>query len=378
MAMAGCDALDIDQDLARRLLAEGCFFVLLDFPVGSSIGIDLSDYSVGEKFRGFKMIPPGLHFIHYSAVNRKDLRQVAPKTGIFKYFNARDLLVLKWNSTLEDISDEPVSEDEIERFRGNLFGSLDSFLAPYPLMEYKRWVSLTNHISEDVLIQLNPICGRIKSVTQMVPLSFPHDLNAPSDASTSNNNNLDRESKLPEMKVDEDSQIRYSNFNKFKYPSGSTASEITRHSIDCTYCLRNVMKRYSKNDGILGELQFAFATLIAGHVYDSFDHWKAMLRLFCKSEEALFTFPELYLNFMTVLHSQLKEVPEEIFVDIVEKDNFLVAVLRDFFYNISTNESVNENLKRQALSLKESVTKKYKWDFDVEPDDESPVVVELA
>lgn len=59
------ESLEIDQDLAKRLLVEGGTFVFLGVPVGTEFGIDLKSWTVGEKFRGVKMIPPGLHFIYF-------------------------------------------------------------------------------------------------------------------------------------------------------------------------------------------------------------------------------------------------------------------------------------------------------------------------
>jgi A1 cistron-splicing factor AAR2 len=57
--------LDIDQRLARQLLLEGATLVFLDVPRGTEFGIDMKSWNTGDKFRGVKMIPPGLHYIYY-------------------------------------------------------------------------------------------------------------------------------------------------------------------------------------------------------------------------------------------------------------------------------------------------------------------------
>ena len=172
----GLDQLDLDADLARRLVDEGSHFLFLDFPLGSSIGIDLSDFTAGEKFKGFKMIPPGLHFIHFSAVSSDDFKRKAPRTGFFHLFRSKEVLVRRWDPAAEDLSDEKVSIEEIERYKVNLFGTLDQFLAPYPFRELQRWLSLSDHINKDIIELLNPPCGKISSVTQMIPLRFPEDV----------------------------------------------------------------------------------------------------------------------------------------------------------------------------------------------------------
>jgi A1 cistron-splicing factor AAR2 len=58
-------SLDIDQDLARRLLVEGATLVFLNVPRGTVFGVDMKSWNTGEKFKGVKMIPPGLHYIYY-------------------------------------------------------------------------------------------------------------------------------------------------------------------------------------------------------------------------------------------------------------------------------------------------------------------------
>jgi A1 cistron-splicing factor AAR2 len=58
-------SLEIDQDLARRLLLEGATLVFQNVPRGTEFGIDMKSWNTGENFKGVKMIPPGLHYIYY-------------------------------------------------------------------------------------------------------------------------------------------------------------------------------------------------------------------------------------------------------------------------------------------------------------------------
>ncbi len=59
------------MDQANEELLNGGIVVFLDPPVesgpsdGFEFGVDLYAWTVGPKFRGLKMIPPGLHFISY-------------------------------------------------------------------------------------------------------------------------------------------------------------------------------------------------------------------------------------------------------------------------------------------------------------------------
>ena len=55
----------MEPEVARRLFDEGALLVLLDVPVRTEIGIDCYIWRVGPRFKGVKMIPPGLHFVYY-------------------------------------------------------------------------------------------------------------------------------------------------------------------------------------------------------------------------------------------------------------------------------------------------------------------------
>lgn len=55
----------MDQEQAKILFEKGAIFILINFPTGSEFGIDYLSWTVGEKFRGVKMIPEGIHFIYY-------------------------------------------------------------------------------------------------------------------------------------------------------------------------------------------------------------------------------------------------------------------------------------------------------------------------
>ena len=53
----------LSNDEALRALQQGATILALDVPEGTEFGVDLRTYSVGAKFRGMKMVPPGLHLV---------------------------------------------------------------------------------------------------------------------------------------------------------------------------------------------------------------------------------------------------------------------------------------------------------------------------
>lgn len=76
------------------------------------------------------------------------------------------------------------------------------------------------------------------------------------------------------------------------------------------------------------ELQFAFICFLIGNVYDAFEHWKRLLNILCRSEDAIGKYQDLYINLISVLYHQLGEIPADFFVDIISQDNFLTSTLQ--------------------------------------------------
>ena len=182
---------------------------------------------------------------------------------------------------------------------------------------------------------------------------------------------------LPKLEKVPGTEVRFSRIPKQKYPEGSTPAEITKHSMDSTYRLTTILNTCVSNNqmDILGEIQFAFICFLIGQKYDAFDQWKRLVHLLCSSEEALNSHTELFMNFISVLHFQVHEIPEDFFVDIVSANNFLTTTLQEFFSNLEAGNG-EAKLRRRGQKFREHLTKKFKWDFILEPDDYAPVVVE--
>ncbi|NXG36076.1 AAR2 protein, partial [Dromaius novaehollandiae] len=247
----------------------------------------------------------------------------------------------------------------------------------------KKWISLTNFINESVMKKLQPESGQICAFSEVLPvLAGKHT----KDRAEQNLPPYDAECKsyaegmarLPKMKLKAGTEIRFTELPKQMYPDGATPEEITRHSMDLSYALEKVInKRYSSQPhDLLAELQFAFICFLIGNVYDAFEHWKRLLNILCRSEDAIGKYQDLYTNLISVLYHQLNEIPADFFVDIVSQDNFLTSTLQVFF-SYTCSAAVDRTLRKKAEKFKAHLTKKFKWDFEAEPDDCAPVVVEL-
>ncbi|ESO83353.1 hypothetical protein LOTGIDRAFT_222755 [Lottia gigantea] len=362
----------MDQEQAQVLFKEGAVFVFLDVPVGTEFGIDYNSWNVGPNFKGVKMIPPGIHFIYYSACNKE--KDSAPRTGFFYNFKQREMVVRKWDKLTEDISPAPISDEEIERFIQNK-QELDRYLGAYPYESYKKWVSLTNHITPQLVGQIQPENEKISAVTEFISESST--TQSRRDAMELSESKTDSEdSRLPKMETKPETVIRYSHIPKMKYPPGASPADITKYSMDSSYMLDSILSdRFSTNwNGILGELQFAFVCFMVGQNYDSFEQWKYLVHLLCSCEEAIQKYSNLYTQFISILHFQLQEIPEDFFVDIVSQNNFLTGTLQEFFSNLESS-SADDKLKRRGSKFQAYLTKTFKWDFSTESDEYAPVVV---
>ena len=79
------------------------------------------------------------------------------------------------------------------------------------------------------------------------------------------------------------------------------------------------------------------------------------------------------------LFSQIREVPDDFFFDIVSSNNFLVALLTRMFRSVEANEAVDARLRDRADKFKANLAKKFDWDFGEDDEDEdAPVVVDLG
>lgn len=270
---------------------------------------------------------------------------------------------------------------------------------------YKKWVSLSNFITPELLDKLQPLSKRICSVTDFVSevsntqsrklgktsgstktsedqdetnVSKERDLQDNKEENAEPTSLKDAESRLPDMKVREESKIQFSKIPKQKYPPGCSPAEMTKYSIDSSYALKSILcSNYKDNEAkILGEIQFAFICFLIGQVLDAFEQWKNLVHVMCTSEEALQNHASLFLNFISVIHYHIQETPEDFFVDILSANNFLTSTLQEFFSNLE-NMSLDSDLKKRGLKFRDYLTQKFKWDFTSEPDDYAPTVVDL-
>jgi len=321
----------MDPDIAQVLFKNGATLVLLDVPLGTEFGVDYNTWTTDVNFKGIKMIPPGLHFIYYSSVGK--LNDVSPRTGFFHIFQKKEVLIKKWDNLNEDFVDVVLNVDVDEELIEKQKQDYDRFLGAYPYETYKKWISLTNHISSDMIQKLQPLNKKIYSVAMFESVSTNSQTRAAQKENAEKNTGASEiKEDLPEMKHIHGTNINFTNLTKLICPKGASPTEITKFNMDLSHHLDNLINNiYCDELNILGELQFCFIVFILCQVYDAFEQWKQLVHIICSCDAAIEYRETLFLKFISVLNYQILEIPDDFFVDIVTANNFLTITLQTFF-----------------------------------------------
>ncbi|EDV29117.1 Protein AAR2-like protein [Trichoplax sp. H2] len=370
----------MDPDKAKSLFEEGAVIIVEDMPVGNEFGIDYNWWNTGQKFQGLKMIPAGLHFIFSRAsvtsqtnktnntlnanISNADL---GSRCGFFHFFKKREIMWLQWHKRNEILVHKDSSQEDLERIRCNL-RDLDQNLGPYPFENHEKWRCLSDHITEEIILKMQPLNIMITSVSQYLPKSYKSSRQNRYEAKSEDN---------IDIKLDPNCILRFSDIPKRKFPNSSTPSEITIHSMDKSYTLDYVIENCHNNNEnqLLGELQLSFICFLVAQVYEGFEQWKRIVDLLCSCQSIVSKRAELYRSFLRIFSDQLREVPEDFFVDIVTRDNFLVTKLNELFSTLQDSSLTNTELMTEANDFRQTLTARFQWDFESEPDEFAPIVV---
>jgi A1 cistron-splicing factor AAR2 len=379
-----CEKMEYD---ALKLFESGAVLVIDDMQINTEFGIDYKCWRTCENFRGVKMIPPGIHFVYYSCTDKHG--NVGMRNGFFHEFKLNEIVIKKWNKQTETLESLELTQEQAEHFQARK-REMDKFLGAYPYEEYKQWLSLTNFLTGQILQGCVPKSGFITSEACLIGQEF---VPSKTDNAQSGRRNLfqipqslsEAESKLPEMKENEEMTIRFTKISS-DYLKGSKPSEITQHSLDLSYKLELFLQAQqqkiggqAKSENILGELQFAFVCFLVGNVYDAFEQWKFLLNLLCNSANSIEKYAQVYVNLIGVVYFQLSQMPVDFFTDITTSQNFLAYNLHNLFENVSeicSNPSSDElkQLDEKCQQFKNYLKHKFDFDFEQELDEYAPVV----
>lgn len=351
--------LEMPPDLAKKLFICGGFVVLKDFPEGCEFGIDVMSWTVGPKFKGVKMIPPGVHFIYLSTYN-------APRISFFHNFKPGEILLRKWNREDEDLDENIPEDSEIELLRANLV-NLDSALGPYPYSTYQQWVSLSSYITPTCCIRLSPK-NRLSKITSQTEFTTEEQMLELKMGDAKGFSVTDREhpnrirfadsNGLPLMYVDSSCAIKFS-----EVQLSSSATNLKKPGIDNSdrlfALISNIGGDYKE---LLAEFQYAFIVFLMGQVYEGFEQWKRLIHLFSCCSSALKSQTPLFLDLLATIHFQLKFAPNNLFNEF-GGENFLVTTLSFLFATIEDKEDINNTLRTKAAKFRALLENKFSRSF---------------
>ncbi|XP_034937138.1 protein AAR2 homolog [Chelonus insularis] len=374
--------VEMIPEIAKYLFENGATLIIDNVPPGTDFGIDLKSWKTGDKFKGIKMIPPGIHFIHYSATDAYG--DAAPRVGFFHNFHEKEIVVKRWSITDEEVHMEDLDNEIIHRFKDNL-RELDRFLGPYPYDISQYWRELTSKINRTIVDRCQPTCRIIRSALELENFddatrsrsTDPKAVQKPTNRFTVGTK---AESLLPNLKPKPGTELRFTPLPERNYPENATPAEITQHCLDSSYTLNLILQKMNDPMEIIGELQFAFICFSIGQSLEAFDHWKKLISLICHTEKLISERLKLFIEFLKTIEIQLSHVSHDILCDIVDSNNLIYQNLRKLFSTIELNTNIDGRLKSESLRMRERLQTKFSWSFSDlldEDADEKPVVVTM-
>lgn len=171
-------------------------------------------------------------------------------------------------------------------------------------VSYKKWISLTEHITPVLLEHLCPLNGKIYSATPFhsepsttesrraaaaaAAAEAAVDLSLSSGSKSRRvarcrGENEDDDPRLPHMSPIPGSVIRFTSIPVWNVaPDGSSPAEISRLGMDHSNVIKTLKQSYPSeltiDQAILGEVQFAFVCFLIGQVNFSEIHYGAYVK----------------------------------------------------------------------------------------------------
>ncbi|GBF99801.1 hypothetical protein Rsub_12554 [Raphidocelis subcapitata] len=334
-------SVSLDPDSARRLAGAGATLLLLDVPQATLLGLDQQVFVVGPRFKGVKMVPPGVHMLSYQAADRAGA--ASPAVSTFLALGPREVVVRRWSPADEGLVPLP-DEDEAARYaEGARRFDFDSGLAPYDLAAYGVWRELTAFVDAALLKRLLPVGSEISVMAEALDpellqprtqaeqrlvqqlregharqqeraaacgqgASMEDAGGSRAKAAASTSGQPDGDPSHAGGQQTRWGRCFYTRLPRFIAAPGATGAELTAVNLDKSGALEAVAAETGDPSGhsLLGELQFAYAAFLFGQSLEGFLQWKALLGLFLSCECApLQTHTGLYVALLRALRQQL-------------------------------------------------------------------------
>lgn len=368
--------------------------ISIDVPEGWLIGLDLCYFNSTRQFKGIKLVPDGLHLLHWG----QDDQSV--RSGIFFEAREEEVLCFKWNVQEErmdttfdglDIAECLSMVPDDYPYMAN-FGDLksketgaDSSTKTDDFSKLIKYVtpSIVKQVTQGKIVSSTTATSQEASVLREA-LKQSAANRAHRNASENGSHSMPAEESenvtpgFTEQDVGlHEAQLHFLKIDtSHTWRPGATGRERTLDLLDTTWYIGNVLlKEVSTPNNLLGNLQLSFLLLLVLSNYSASITWRDIVKVLCKGEEASGKYPDLYVQFLDVLELQLSTAPAEYIEGLLE-----VPSLVDSFSNLkeivvegqrgfnNTDEKPSPLLARKMSAL-ESLLEKMGYHLE-QPQDE--------
>ena len=375
---------------ARELTVCGATVVLLDFPAGSQLGIDLLSFTTANKFKGIKMVPPGPHLLHFAPASALSssaaaaasvsepgtafsvLAAPSPASSSYLWLFAHSAQVI--TRRLAPASPPALSpsllplppEDERRVALAVSRWELDTELGPYAQGRREGWQRLTSCIDEQVVNVLESERLRMeRSYERGYSLHDKRPQGAGDEEKAVQDGELQTEGaggggQTTEERVEERRREEKERQGKRKarsalsevyssvytavpplvIPADAAPAAVTALHLDRSHTVGELLEalaaRYSRSASsssapfrlLLAELQHAFLSFLIAQDAAAFLHWKHLLTLLSLAFQLLTSQPQQLRLLLSVLHCQLQQLPSDLMRDPLSSDSFIANAVR--------------------------------------------------
>ena len=306
--------------------------LLLNSPKKMQFGIDLSQWVIGDKFMGIKLIPIGVHYISFSLSEENN----AFKQGFFIEIEddkkKSKNIIREWSPKYETFIK---LNDEMDKNYSIGLDNLDfdQFLGNYPYEQIQNWTDLSKFLNTSVINRLQ------KNIDMTMCPEIKEDKNNEQENENKNN-----------MQIMSYDNIEFTEFylNQPEYIN----------SLDKSALLEKILSKFKSPNEFLGEFQYTFILFLIGEVYEALKQWKDIFILITSSEDLINkkNFQKFFCDFIEIIYNQLRLFPDDLMHDVILDNNFLKRYLTNFL--LFEKKEMKNFSKRQKL-LKAFVEEKF-------------------
>lgn len=250
-------------------------------------------------------------------------------------------------------------------------------MAPYDFQSLGKWNQLTKYITEETIKKSTPDCGWIKTSADFescTDAERPRGNNYHTITKRSSSISLQCEDEyLPNLKIVTNTMLKLTELPE-RCPKNATPTEITVCYMDSINAVNTLLSSYPNYMTTIDEIQLSFILFVAGLSIDALAHWRKILNLLANTEQSIVKYREFYRKYLSVLKSQLPELPEELMQSTPQ--NSVYMDVKKLLINCSVDAS---KLSQEADYLSLHLTSAIGWcfgDIFVEDPDDMPVIVE--